>query len=215
MQNSKTFFQDDYKIYNEESVDRIFKDDCAEKKRTGTGAFHMNRNKNLFAETKPEPEPCYTWKREPMTWLQFKEMPDMSRKGYLDFLAKEVKADRAKISRMFGVSLSTVTNEGKRVGFRFPMRTVYNIEGMRKADEDFKTWLRSFDFQQNTETVPAESKEPEEPKEPKEPEETPKTTKTESAEESVIPPLSQIKGKTTIKMELPGGAKLSIIIEGE
>lgn len=215
MQNSKTFFQDDYKIYNEESVDRIFKDDCAEKKRTGTGAFHMNRNKNLFAETKPEPEPCYTWKREPMTWLQFKEMPDMARKGYLDFLAKEVKADRAKISRMFGVSLSTVTNEGKRVGFRFPMRTVYNMEGMRKADEDFKTWLRSFDFQQNTETVPAESKEPEEPKEPKEPEETPKTTKTESAEESVIPPLSQIKGKTTIKMELPGGAKLSIIIEGE
>lgn len=208
MQNSKTFFQEDYKsgIYNEESVDRIFKDDCAEKKRTGTGAFHMNRNKNLFAETKPEPEPCYTWKREPMTWLQFKEMPDMARKGYLDFLVKELKADRAKISRMFGVSLSTVTNEGKRVGFRFPMRTVYNIEEMRKADEDFKAWLRSFDFQLNTETVPAE---------PKEPKETPKPTKTEPAEESVTLPLSQIKGKVTVKMELPGGAKLSIIIGEE
>lgn len=182
MQNSKTFFQD-YKsgIYNEESVDRIFKDDCAEKKRTGTGAFHMNRNKNLFAETKPEPEPCYTWKREPMTWLQFKEMPDMARKGYLDFLTKELKADRAKISRMFGVSSGTVTNEGKRIGFRFPVRTLYNKEAMRKADEDFKAWLASFAPQENTETVPAESKEPEE---------TPKLTKTEPAEESVTLPLS-------------------------
>ena len=211
MQSSRTFFRDDYKsgIYDEDNVDRIFKEDCIEKKRTGTGAFHMNRNKNLFTETKPEPEPCYIWKREPMTWLHFKELPDAAKKGYLDFLATEINADRAKISRMFGVSLSTVTNEAKRIGFRFPMRTVYNIEGMRKADEDFKAWLRSFNFQQNTETASIE------PKEPKEPEEITKPTKAEPAEESVTLPLSQIKGKTTIKMELPGGAKLSIIIEGE
>ena len=47
------------------------------------------------------------------------------------------------------------------------------------------------------------------------PEESPEVTKIEPASESVTLPLSQIKGKTTIKMELPGGAKLSIIIEGE
>lgn len=209
MQSSKTFFQDDYKsgIYDEDNVDRIFKEDCIEKKRTGTGAFHMNRNKNLFTETKPEPEPCYIWKREPMTWLQFKELPDAAKKGYLDFLATEINADRAKISRMFGVSLSTVTNEAKRVGFRFPVRTLYNKEAMRKADEDFKAWLHSFDPPSLTETVTAEPEEL--------PEETPEVTKIEPASESVTLPLSQIKGKTTIKMELPGGAKLSIIIEGE
>ena len=205
MQNSRTFFQDDYKsgIYNEESVDRIFKEDCIEKKRTGTGAFHINRNKNLFAETKPEPEPCYTWKREPMTWLQFKELPDTAKKGYLDFLVTELGADRAKISRMFGVSSSTVTNEGKRMGFRFPVRTVYNKERMRKANEAFQTWLHSFDPPSVTEAVTPE------------PEESPDPVKEIPDNESVTLPLSQIKGKTTVKMELPGGAKLSIIIEGE
>ena len=205
MQSSRTFFQDDYKsgIYNEESVGRIFKEDCAEKKRTGSGAFHMNRNKNLFAETKPAPEPCYTWKREPMTWLQFKELPDSARKGYLDFLVTEIGADRTKISRMFGVSLSTVTNEAKRMGFRFPVRTLYNKEGMRKADEAFETWLHSFDPPSLTEAVTPE------------PEESPEPVKEIPDNESVTLPLSQIKGKTTIKMELPGGAKLSIIIEGE
>lgn len=72
---------------------------------------------------------------EPMTWKEFKKMPDDLKRSYLDAITQKFNAPKTELTKMFGVNYKTLTVEMNRLGCGKSYR------GKLKWDEDaFKKW---------------------------------------------------------------------------
>lgn len=72
---------------------------------------------------------------EPMTWKEFKKMPDDLKRSYLDAITQKFNAPKTELAKMFGVNHKTLTIEMNRLGCGKSYR------GKLKWDEDaFEKW---------------------------------------------------------------------------
>lgn len=72
---------------------------------------------------------------EPMTWKEFKKMPDELKCSYLDAITQKFNAPKTELAKMFGVNIKTLSIEMNRLGRGKSYR------GKLKWDEDaFKKW---------------------------------------------------------------------------
>lgn len=53
---------------------------------------------------------------EPMTWKEFKKMPDDLKRSYLDAITQRFNAPKTELTKMFGVNYKTLTIEMNRLG---------------------------------------------------------------------------------------------------
>lgn len=121
-----------------------FVSDVRDKKRTSRGAFNKRTHCGKGGAVKFPSD--FMSKKEimamngevkayklndPMTWGEFKSMPDDLRSGYIKSLRERFSVSDAEIGRMMGVARSSVSSETKRLGI-----PASNTRGRRVWDKD-------------------------------------------------------------------------------
>ena len=106
-----------------------FVSDVRDKKRTARGAFNKRTHCGKGGAVKFQSD--FMSKKEimamngevkayklndPMTWGEFKAMPDDLKIGYVKSLRERFSVSDAEIGRMMGVSRSSISSETKRLG---------------------------------------------------------------------------------------------------
>lgn len=127
-----------------------FVEDLREKKKTATGAHHKRTHCGKGGAVK-FPSDFMTKKEimamngevkayklnDPMTWAEFKKMPDDIRITYIKALREKFNVSDQKIAQMFGVDQKSVSIENRRLGIPSPVRgrRVWGKEG------DWYAWV--------------------------------------------------------------------------
>ena len=156
-----------------------FFQDCREKKSTAASAFkrrtHTGKGgrvrfpsdylsikefKKMNGETK-----SYRL-NEPMSWDEFKAMPDDLKVMYLNLLIQKYNPSARDIGTMFGVCGQSVINYGKKIGVVFPLRNPTTpwdkegwlawVNGVPKATKEEPETVVAEIVQETAEEVPAE-----------------------------------------------------------
>lgn len=104
----------------------LFHKDCADKKRTALGAHHKVTHGGRVMMpsdylTKKERETMNsdvtTYKiGEPHTWIEFLQTPDSMRREYLNYIYSKYNASLSMLSRMFDVTVPTISMAFKKKG---------------------------------------------------------------------------------------------------
>ena len=110
----------------------IFRTDCADKKRTARGSFnrlpHAGRGGKIKMPsdylTKKEQEAMngelITYQmNKPMSWAQFKKMPDDIKREYINSIIHKYDPQQAAVAAMFGVTPRTLYVLCEELGIRF------------------------------------------------------------------------------------------------
>lgn len=110
----------------------IFRTDCADKKRTARGSF--NRLPHAGRGGKVKMPSDYLTKKEreamngelityqinkPMSWAQFKKMPDDIKREYINSIIHKYDPQQAAVAAMFGVTPRTLYVLCEELGIRF------------------------------------------------------------------------------------------------
>lgn len=110
----------------------VFRTECAEKKRTARGSFnrlpHAGRGGKVKMPsdylTKKEREAMngevitYQMNR-PMSWAQFKKMPDDTKREYINSIIHKYDPQQTAVAAMFGVTPRTLYVLCEELGIRF------------------------------------------------------------------------------------------------
>ncbi len=104
----------------------MFHQDCIDKKRTAIGAHHKVTHGGRVMMpsdylTKKEIEAMNsevtTFKiGEPHTWIEFHQMPDSMKREYLNYIYSKYNASLSMLSRMFDVTVPTISMAFKKKG---------------------------------------------------------------------------------------------------
>lgn len=96
-------------------IEKLFIEDCREKKRTGSGAFHKasrgiapvrvhNQSDNLTAkELREMSGEVVSYMRKPMEWEDFRDLPVEAQKKYYMWLKDEFGVSDFRIASMLGI----------------------------------------------------------------------------------------------------------------
>lgn len=110
----------------------IFRTECAEKKRTARGSF--NRLSHAGRGGKVKMPSDYLTKKEreamngevityqmnrPMSWAQFKKMPDDTKREYINSIIHKYDPQQTAVAAMFGVTPRTLYVLCEELGIRF------------------------------------------------------------------------------------------------
>lgn len=128
----------------------LFVSDCAEKKRTARGAFNKRVHTGKGGRAMMPSD--YLTRKElkkmnsevksynlgkPMTWKEFKSMPNDIRREYLEKIIA-IGARCTWAAKMFGVSDASVTQEARTLGVHFPHCSRVNPEKLARWREFLK-----------------------------------------------------------------------------
>ena len=113
-------------MYADNNAEAIFKQDSREKKTIGhSAAKRVGKRKRVTfpsdylsaKELKRMNGDVKNYRLDqPISWREFKAMPDDLRKQYLSRLKERYSATNSAIGKMMGVTESTICMEGKRLG---------------------------------------------------------------------------------------------------
>lgn len=117
----------------------VFNQDIAEKKKTGTGAYHKYRGGGKYVKmpsdnlSRKEKEALNgevtTYElNKPMVWKEYKAMPRTIQKEYCEGLMRKFNVGPLAMSKMFGVTDGAVTRELKMLDIKVKGKHVPNEE---------------------------------------------------------------------------------------
>lgn len=142
----------------------IFRTDCAEKKRTARGSFSKRTHAGKSGCKTPSE---YLTKKErekmngkvqsynlnrPMTWVEFKQMPDDIEREYLENIVKKYSPTQAAVSKMFGISDCTISILARRLGVSFGKNVTF-----KGRNDAFWAWVNKPETEQEAKVTPAET----------------------------------------------------------
>ena len=203
----------------------VFIQDLIEKKTIGRGSF--NKRSHCGGSGKKKWASEYMTKKElekmngelktyrlndPITWEEFKAMPDDIKKMYIKGIQERFNPFDASIARMFGVHQSTLLDVLKRLGMCHG-----NVNRHRKWDrEGFEAWASGGKVTEVTQVteekvteVTEETKVTEEPKTIEKKKAIPMTgsMKFEGKTEEILETISAILGGADVRITITWGIK--------
>ena len=99
--------------------------------------------------------------REPMTWKEFKALPDDLKKEYLQFLANEKRARSMDVAAMFGIAPPSFSNAMSKM---FKGERFFGANGSKYADPKWLAFIAHKPSED--EPIPEHTEEPKAPESP-------------------------------------------------
>lgn len=110
----------------------IFRTECADKKRTARGSFNRITHAGRGGKVKMPSDYLTKKEREamngelityqmnkPMSWAQFKKMPDDTKREYINSIIHKYDPQQTAVAAMFGVTPRTLYALCEELGIRF------------------------------------------------------------------------------------------------
>lgn len=134
----------------------LFVTDCADKKRTARGIYNKRTHTGKGGKVR-FPSDNLSRKEldamngevvtyslnKPMKWDEYKRMPDDLRRQYIENLQKRYDIMQKDLEDLFGVSISSIQLETKKLGINFKRRCGWAIDNNKGAWRDFCAGLKT------------------------------------------------------------------------